>query len=43
MIMSPSRSFDGKALPPKWEPPVYKGPEPTAEVVNGKICPYKPS
>ncbi|KAF3767774.1 hypothetical protein M406DRAFT_345618 [Cryphonectria parasitica EP155] len=30
-------TFDGKALPPPREPPVYSGPEPTATVENGKI------
>lgn len=32
------KSFDGKALPPPYEPPVYDGPEPSMEVENGKLC-----
>ncbi|CAN8102363.1 unnamed protein product [Discula destructiva] len=29
-------TFDGKALPPPYAPPVYDGPEPIVEVENGK-------
>ncbi|KAJ4423051.1 hypothetical protein N0V82_002318 [Gnomoniopsis sp. IMI 355080] len=32
-----SKIFDGKALPPPYEPPIYDGPEPSMEVENGKL------
>lgn len=30
--------FDGKALPQPYKAPNYTGPEPTAEIENGRIC-----
>lgn len=30
--------YDGKALPQPYKAPAYTGPEPTAEVENGRIC-----
>lgn len=32
------KRFDGKSKPPPYEPPVYKGPEPSAQIENGKTC-----
>ncbi|KUI54895.1 Centromere protein V [Cytospora mali] len=31
-----AKPFDGKSTPPSYNPPVYKGPEPSAEIENGK-------
>lgn len=33
-----AKFFDGKALPPPYKAPVYRGPEPTAKIEGGKIC-----
>lgn len=30
--------YDGKAVPAPYKAPAYTGPEPSAEVENGRIC-----